>query len=121
MFFKSSGKVWYGNNYAVVWVDDQIAQYYRAILPKYLEINPPKYPAHITVCRRDIEIAKNNWLFRNGQTVKFIYRAQLYYDELYVWLECWSNEIAQIRKELGLPVFRHDFNSYHITIGNFKT
>lgn len=114
----------YFNNYAVAWADPAIGNYYFSLLPRYLKIQGlqrPQNPAHITVARRNIEKpCYDNWKYRDGEEIEFQYDGMLWRDELYVWLDVWSDEIAEIREKLGLPRIRETFECYHLTIANFK-
>jgi hypothetical protein len=105
---------------AVVWIDPNIALYYRKLMPQYLDLQPQKYPAHITVVRLHKEIPNlENWNKYAGEKILFSYENKIYFDGTYYYLNAYSDRIGEIRMELGLPKFRFG-NSYHITLGNSK-
>lgn len=118
------GTLQYYTNYAVLWTDPEIGNYYFSLLPQYLKIQGlqrPQNPAHITVSRRNIEKPDfDNWKYRDGDKLSFQYDGILWRDEFYVWLDVWSDDIAEVRGKLGLPTIREGFECYHLTIGNFK-
>lgn len=111
----------YYTNWAVVYVDQQISEYYRALLPKAWYVQPQRYPAHITVVRAKMESPnKEFWGKYKGEQVEIEYESSIKTDGLYFWLSAWSPRITEIRKELGLPAQRDHFKGYHITVGNTK-
>ena len=126
--FKSSGTLRYSQDpiKLVVNVDDNISNYYRSLIPKYIKIQKPMYPAHISVVRKCIPRNMWNWAKYDGLEVSFQYENIIHYDELYFWLNVYSIELESIRTELGLELwggvslscgFNHMF---HITISNCK-
>ncbi len=128
MFQESKGVLKYGPGIrAVVMVDQGISDLYRKLCPKYLYVQPPMYPAHITVVRTDREVPKNMdfWNKYEDEVIPFSYERRVYSDNTYVYLRVTSDRIGDIREELGLPRYRFgelgsDRGGYHITIGNFK-
>lgn len=107
---------------AVLWVDQSLSDYYRGLIPKYKYVQPQMYPAHITVVRTHKEVPGNMsaWGKYQGELVPFSYESGVKNDRLYYWISAFSDRIADIRLELGLPVQRDMFKGYHITIGNCK-
>lgn len=91
--------------------------YYFRLFPKYFEITRQKFEAHVTIVR-SFERAefKKNYTGR----IDIDYDPMVYYDSPYYFLKCWSKQIGEIRKELGLPEYRKPFDYYHITIANTK-
>lgn len=122
--FNSEGILKYGPGLtASVLVDNEIARYYRNWIPKYYYAAPQMYPAHITVVRLDREVPSNmgQWGLYSGEIVPFVYSGEIQFDGQYFYLNVQSKRIAEIRQELGLPVFRFvDVQCYHITIANIK-
>ena len=111
----------YYTNWAVIYIDQQIAEYYRALLPKAWYIQPQRYPAHITIVRAKMESPnKKFWGRYEGEQVEYEYESGIKNDGLYFWLSAWSPRITEIRQELGLPAQRDRFKVYHITVGNTK-
>ena len=126
------GVMHYDQKRAVVWVDNDIAEYYRSLIPKAKYVQSQAQKAHITVIRatsnKQIEVPTNleAWGKYEGEKVSFEYEPQIKFDAPYYYLDAWSDRIGDIREELGLPRFRHTdlgkapFQSYHITLGNIK-
>lgn len=116
------GTIRYYNDYCVAYLSKDFIRYYRSIMPKYLEINPPMCNSHVTIVRRNIDKINNykNWSKHEGKIIDINYNNTIYFDGLYYYMDCYSTEIEKIRLELGLQKYRPGFNSYHITIGNTK-
>lgn len=126
--FKSTGILHYSiNPYKLVLdVDQDLSDYYRSLIPKYVKINKQMFPAHISLVRNEVPKNLSNWAKYEGQFLDFEYDHFIYNDELYYWLNCFSSSFEFIRIELGLtasslivksPDGRHDG---HMTIGNLK-
>ena len=124
----SIGTIKYSENpyKIIVEIDQAIADYYRSFIPKYFNVKRPKYSAHISVLRKEDPKFKMFWNKYDGKNVSFEYENYIYNDETYYWLNAWSDELENIRKELGLmptsditysPDHKHKFD---ITIGNIK-
>jgi hypothetical protein len=128
MRFKAQGKLEYGPGIrAVVSVNEDIARYYRRLIPQYLNAKPQAHPAHLTVVRTAIEVPTNMevWEKYYEEEVEFEYSNKIKFYYPYFFLDAWSLRIGDIREELGLSRFRivHPFgykNCYHITIANVK-
>ncbi len=128
MFFPTNGTLQYGPGFrAVVWAEQDIADLYRKLIPKYYYVAPQLYPAHITVVRLRLETAENMavWSKYQGEVVPFEYENEICFDGTYFYLKVRSDRIGDIREELGLPRFRFgdlgaDKGCYHISIGNVK-
>jgi len=124
----SEGRLEYGPGLrAVVWVEQNISDLYRKLIPKYYYAQPQLYPAHITVVRLRLETAKNMevWNKYNGELIPFSYDSSIRFDGTYFYLNVQSERIGDIREELGLPRFRFgdlgaDKRCYHVTIANVK-
>lgn len=110
-------------------VDQGISDFYRALIPKCHEWQPQKYKAHITVVRIHKEFPPNKefWGKYENKKIKFSYSPILHEGTVYWWLNAFSLELEDIRKELGLPV-RSEYTlppegftkCFHITICNKK-
>lgn len=139
MFFKSSGVLRYsGRNKLIVEVDQQIADYYRCLIPKWIPVQRSRWAAHVTVIREkeglETEVPTNwdVWGKYEGQEIDFYYGNEVRYGEIYFWLDILSVEMEKIRDELGivyLPPTPENkwrippkgFKKYfHMTIGNLK-
>ena len=102
------------------WVDAQIGYYYRALTPKYLNIQPTKYDSHISIVRYFNTVDRRFWGAYEGKQFVVWYNTDIKYEAPYFFLDCWSDGIAAIRQELGLPIYPLGRDCYHITIGNDK-
>lgn len=122
--YKIPGKVTYYNDYCVAYVDNELAKYYRSMIPKSIRITKQKYDSHLTIVRKGAEFPKKleNWGIHDGQEIEIWYNPVVETCGTYFWLRAISPEVEQIRSELGLPKYRFDAPdaSYHITIGNTK-
>jgi hypothetical protein len=115
-----------GQHRLVVEVDRELARYYRSLIPKWIDTNKPKYSAHISVVRKEVPIELDHWGKYEGQPAMFHYSPIVHCDEVYLWLNCFSTQLEEIRVELGLPIHSEYtrppnwFWCFHLTIGNFK-
>lgn len=133
VLYDSYGRLSYrkeGESYGVsVRVDQGVADFYRALIPKCYEWQPQKYPAHITVVRIHKETPKNidKWGKYENKKIKFAYSPILHEGTVYWWINAFSIELEDIRRELGLPV-RSEYTlppegytkCFHITVCNKK-
>jgi hypothetical protein len=129
-FHESKAIIKYGPDLQIVaLIDETICQYYRSLIPKYYYPKPPKHKSHITVMRLKKETPVNLefWNKHEGRKISFSYEPLINFSGKYFWLDAQSQEIGDIREELGVPRYRDDgiyqvraFNSYHITIANLK-
>lgn len=120
-----------GNDFyrLTVEVDQEISNYYRSLIPKWHDVNRPRWPAHITVVRPEKEkpVFLEHWNKHNNREIEFQYTPTVFQGKVYFWLNAFCTELEQIRKELGLPV-RSEFTlppegftkCFHITIANLK-
>ncbi|RDJ35201.1 MAG: hypothetical protein DWQ19_10295 [Crenarchaeota archaeon] len=124
--FPSRGRLHYEGRKLVVEVDQQIVNFYRALVPKYVRLNPQKYAAHISVVRKE-DFDPANWGRHEGEIVDFVYENKIHHGQVYYWLNAFSNRLEEIRVELELPInseYIRPPDSYekvfHITLGNVK-
>jgi len=101
-------------------VPRSVVQYYQYWVKRELGIhlNTPIWKAHITVMRG--EEPRKQWLWKKYQNkeIEFSYTPDIRMSETYAWIPAQSEQLEQIRTELGLrPQPRVPF---HITIGNTK-
>jgi hypothetical protein len=122
--FKSAGKLQYSDNpyKLIVEVDSELTDYYRSLVPSIVSLNKPMYPPHISVVRKETPLNLFAWNKHKDRFIFFDYESEIYNDELYYWLNAYSEDLEKIRFELGLPIIndgstRHKF---HITLGNLK-
>lgn len=88
----------------VLQVDQQISDYYRSTLPKYIWTNPQRYPAHVSVVRNETPPNMELWGRYEGIKVPFLYEHHVYNGQVYYWLNVFCSRLEDIRVELGLPI-----------------
>ena len=125
--YTSSGILRYGNNKAILEIDKDIINYYRALIPKYIKTNRQMYDPHISVVRNEIPTNLHKWRKYEGEEIEFQYGPTIYFNKVYCWLNCFSKRLEEIRIELGLPVSSiytlppdGYVKCFHTTLGNFK-
>jgi len=107
-------------------IEDDLAEYYRSLIPKYYKVNRPKYPPHITVVRNEEIINKEAWKKYEGKEVEFQYSPIIQRGTVFWWLNAYCDFLLELREELGLPPYNDltkppDKKScFHLTIGNMK-
>lgn len=91
---------------ATVEIDQQLADYYFSLIPKYHRVIRPRYAAHITLVRPEIEIPTNleYWEKYQNESVEFLYSNEITNDKGFYWIFAWSKRLEKIRNELGLFV-----------------
>jgi hypothetical protein len=110
----------------VVEIDQAIALFYRALVPRSVRLNPTRYAPHITVVRDEIPPNLEAWGKYEGHDLRFEYEPLVQRGEVYYWLNVFSDRLRSIRQELGLPPTSHltrppdDADCFHSTIGNLK-
>ena len=109
-----------GERRVVLHVDQGIADFYRAMLPKWLPANAQYYPAHISVVRHETSPNMSAWKKHEGERIAFEYKPEVVGDETYYWLDVWCSRLCEIRTELGLAPYPWWRNRFHITIANRK-
>ena len=109
--------------------DQEIADYYRALIPKWLNPQRPRWRAHVTVVRQEKEMPTllEAWGRYEGERVEFLYDATIKMDKIYFWINVFCVRLEEIRLELGLPVSvvytlpPDGFGKcFHCTIANMK-
>lgn len=128
--YESQAIIKYGPNIRVIAeIDQNIGDYYRSLIPKYYYARGLRYQSHITIVRTNKETPTKMefWGKHEGRVISFQYDPYIHFDRTYFWLNAYSEEIGEIREELGLSKFRDDRafggvlrNEYHITIANIK-
>lgn len=111
----------------VVEVDQQLADYYFKLIPKYKNVNRQKYPAHISLVRYETPVNLNKWGCDEGKSVVFCYDNEIKNGKVYYWLNVFSRQLEGIRMDLGLPIHSQytlppeGFTKcFHMTIANTK-
>jgi hypothetical protein len=129
-FFESKGILHYGKNNIILAVDQELADYYRSLVPPCIDYNLPLYPAHISVVRKEIPPHLEAWGRHEGEEISFWYSNIIHFGQVYFWLIAFCSRLEDIRRELGLPVAsmytlppelpEGCVRCYHTTLGNFK-
>lgn len=133
MLFKSKGILKYGGNHSLrLLADQQLADFYRHLIPKGLGVQRGRWPAHITVVREtDEEYDKPTdftaWMRHEDEEIEFHYESIVRRGEIYFWLNIFCVRLEEIRSELGLPITSRytvppeGFTKcFHMTLGNIK-
>lgn len=108
-------------------VEQSIVDYYRSLIPRYWNSQPQRYRAHVSVVRNVTPSNMDMWGKREGVVVPFLYSDRIYNGEIYLWLNVFSVELEEIRRELGLPISSLYFDppdgflyTFHMTLANVK-
>jgi hypothetical protein len=118
-----------GERWIVAFTDPSISCYYHSLIPKCMNVQRQATPAHITIYRPEYEQIQDlkNWGRFNRKKVNFYYEPIIRCGKQYFWVNAFSTEMEDIRRELGLSVEARyhtppvGFNMFfHITIGNIK-
>lgn len=119
---KSTGTIKVYPTKIVGLIDEGICDTYYSLIPAYFIARRPKHNHKITIVRSPpIETFNfDDSIVLDGKTFSFEYDSFINQRGLYFYLDCWSKDIQEIRKSLGLPIYRNGYTSYHITIGNVK-
>jgi len=120
----------YENDFKLVaYINQEISDYYFSMIPSWKSANRQKYPAHITIIRsnRETPSRKELWGKYSGTKIDFYYQPYVHEGTVYYWINCFSEEMEEIRRELGLPVVEQFTDppagfakTFHSTIGNKK-
>jgi hypothetical protein len=121
--FDGKGKLHYHTEWLMLYTDDEIGRYYRALLQREhpaIKLNIPKHGAHVTVIAGKYETPSNKdwWGKYEDETISFTYDPEILHKGKYFWLTIECPRIEEIRKELGLPPKIKW--PWHLTIGNTK-
>ena len=130
VLYKSTGTLQYSKDWRLVLkVDQDLADYYRALIPKYHTNQRPRWAAHVTVVRQEKEtpVNKQHWWKYNNHKVEFTYSPIVHFDKIYYWINVWCTKLEDIRTELGMKVYTpftlppSGFTkNFHCTIANQK-
>ena len=111
------------DGWATLWVDDEIARYYRSTIltpGRHKIVQRPRYPAHITLVngRHEPEAASSPiWGKHSGERVPFTYKNEIHFEGDKWFIKCQCVRMEDIRSELGLSrVFA--VRPPHIAIAN---
>ncbi len=119
MWHSSEGILKYGASSTVLLVDQELSDYYRRLIPRYIDVRPQRYPAHVTIFRAELELAESKSLRQyDGETIFFNYNSRIFYHDGYFYLNVESGRLDEIRIGLGLSSHFDSVKGHHITIGN---
>lgn len=118
MIYLINGRVECFRRTILAWVDHEIIEYYRSLIPKCKYVKPPKAKAHVSIVR-PFEWPDRPFSQFNGDRITIRYYLPIRSDSKYYWLDCQSEEILKIRRKLGLADYLKN-ECYHISVGNVK-
>lgn len=129
--FKSTGRLKYDmaeyGYKLIVEADRGLAAYYKSLIPKWIETKPQKYPAHISVVRKEAPSNLEVWGKYDGESIEFTYSNIVHRGQVYFWLNVFCTRLEEIRLELGLPVSSEYtkppdgwVKCFHLTLANCK-
>lgn len=107
---------------------DDLAEYYRKLIPIAYRPMSNLNPSHISVIRKETPTT-SHWGKHQGRRINFQYSPEPIQAGVYWWINAYSVELEAVRFDLGLPVVGGKFNyplpegyrrRFHITIGNTK-
>jgi hypothetical protein len=123
--FTGHGKLHYHTNWLMLYTDDEIGKYYRALLRSqepWLKLNIPMHGMHVTVVPGKYENPPKKdeyWGLYENEIVSFTYDGVVsHWHDYYYGMRIYSSRIEDIREELGLPRILPVF--WHVTIANTK-
>lgn len=134
MLYRSYGKLVYeadvvktapaklSENWVIAQVCQDLVNYYQYWLNKKgLVTVPSSWKPHISVVRGE-NMSKQvftDWIKRNGNRIQFDYDDELRMNNRgFVWVNCWSRGLNDLRRSLGLYAKRDD--RFHLTITKLK-
>lgn len=128
--FESTGELQYSKDWRLVLrVDQDLGDYYRCMIPKWIPNQRPRWPAHVTVVRQEKETPthKQHWWKYQGLKLNFFYSPVVHHDKVYFWINVWCKRLEEIRNELGMPIYSPFTlppagftKNFHCTIANLK-
>lgn len=120
--FKSTGIIKYRDSHAVVLIDPEIVRYYLYFIN--IKLRKQKHEPHISFVRKENPPNMELWGKYEGKEIEFLYSNIIEFSDPYYFIGVKSEELHNIRVELGLPYARKTrtvfSDPFHITIGNVK-
>lgn len=127
--FKTTGKIVYDPTHKVAkflkWtmilrVPDEITAYYRYWIKRELgiQLNVPCWRSHVTIVRGQRPLRPHLWNQHAGREIEIEYSGDIHNDGKYFWLPVKSQELSDVREELGLSPYPKI--GFHVTTGNAK-
>jgi hypothetical protein len=131
MLYEATGILRYGSaeygHKLTVEVEQDLADYYRRLIPKAKGVIRQRYGAHVSVVRKETPVNLDAWGKYEGESIDFVYDSEVKSGKVYYWLNCFSTRLEEIRIELGLPVSSEYtrppdswVKCFHMTLGNTK-
>jgi len=125
--YDATGVLKYSDRSLSLNLRQDIVEYYRNFIPKWIDVNRQRFPAHISVVRNEPNFNKNMWRKHEGRRVQIQYDSHIHNGQVYYWLDAFSVVLEDIRKELDLPI-KSPYNKppagygmyFHITLANMK-
>jgi len=117
-WLKASGTIsYYDSGWIVVYASRDLMKYYRK-LGELEHLSIPKHGAHITIVNGGKEDPRGSpaWRKYEEQEITFEYSIDVGYEDGFWWLTIRSEELHNIREELGLA--RDLYWPLHITLAN---
>lgn len=105
--YSSTGQIRYREGlWVTAYIDQELADYYLSLIPKYYRVKKPRWEAHVTVVRPEDEPknVRENWGKHNNEIVEFIYDPTLQEERGIWWFNLWCKIMEQIRLELDLSI-----------------
>lgn len=103
-------------------VDQDLLEYYRWFIPKWVWNQKPGYRAHVSIVRNEViqpELS-HVWGKYAGKSISLWYSNFIKWDRKYIWVNVFSEEMEMIRLELGLTRSRAlnpNVGLFHMTLG----
>lgn len=114
--------------WAILEVDEELRRFYASMYEKANSVSlvKPRWPAHVSVVKGEEPLNKEPWGRYHNKEIGFHYTPEEVQDDIgreekgYVWLRIISEELAEIRRELGLSAKPYESKvGYHITLGRY--
>jgi hypothetical protein len=86
----------------VLKIAQDLADYYRALIPPQYKTYRQGWAAHITVVRPEFDVPKKFDSLDASEKIEFIYSPNLESGRGFYWINAWSKRLESIREELGL-------------------
>ena len=109
------------------YIQQELANYYLSLIPKYYRVIRPRWPAHVTIVRPEDEPKNIDTYDKyDGELIEFIYDPTLHEERGIWWFNLWCKEMEEIRLALNLSIKSRitrppwpGYNKcFHCTIGN---
>lgn len=128
--FTATGTIQYRKDKTGLWViagiDQDIADYYLSLIPKYYKVKRTRWFAHATILRPEENAPDtSSWGKYDGDTAQFVYDPCIFQENGYWWFNLWSKKMETIRLEFGLSIESRITippagysKCFHCTVGN---